>query len=71
MEVDAALLSLYRVSIPLADSQALSDASSEIFQGKNPELGLCDVVGEVFPTQPTKQVHVMVQRPGKFRPKHA
>ena len=64
--VDAADLSLYRVSIPAEDQDALRDASREIAQGKNPKLGPWNVVGKVFPNPPAERCHVMVKYPCKF-----
>ena len=68
-EVGLGHLSLYRVSIPNGDLDALREASCEIEQGKNPMLDPFDVVGEVFPNQPAKQIHVMVKYHSKLPPK--
>jgi Crinkler effector protein N-terminal domain len=62
--VDATLLKLYQVSIPIKDNTALQEAFDQL-ENQEPldEVGTID---EVFPSPVKKHIHVIVKLPGKL-----
>jgi Crinkler effector protein N-terminal domain len=64
--VDAALLELYQVSIPIEDNTALQEAFNQL--GDQEPLNSVDTIDEIFSTPVKKHIHVIVKVPGKLLP---
>jgi Crinkler effector protein N-terminal domain len=64
--VDATLLELYQVSIPIRDNTALQEAL-DLLENQEP-LSVADTINKVFPSPARKHIHVIVNVFSKLLP---